>query len=198
MLTSASLRHAIIGIAAVLENEHAQLTELDGKMGDGDLGLTLLKAFRALDGIKDALPADLGQAFLLCGSTASKVSSSSFGTLMATAFLAAAKALRGRESAAWSETSQLLSVGVAAMMARGKASLGDKTVLDPLDAVATAIAGLDDPAAQLSAAKAATEATIAAFGDKPNRIGRARVYAEKSIGLDDPGMVAIRVMLAGL
>ena len=43
------------------------LTELDGRIGDGDLGITLLKAFRAIDGLKEALPADLGQALLQMG-----------------------------------------------------------------------------------------------------------------------------------
>lgn len=51
---------------------------------------------------------------------------------------------------------------------------------------------------QLAAARTAANSALVAFRDKPNKIGRARVYAERSIGIDDPGMAAIAVMLEGL
>jgi dihydroxyacetone kinase-like protein len=84
------------------------------------------------------------------------------------------------------------------MQARGKAELGDKTVLDALAAIEAATAGLDDPAAQLAAARQAVDEALGAFRGLPNKVGRARVYAERTIGIDDPGMVAMRVMLAAL
>jgi len=197
-IDTGALRTAVTAIAGRLEAEHQMLSELDGRLGDGDLGLTLLKAFRALDGLKDTLPADLGQALLQMGSATAKVSSSSFGTLMATGLMAGAKALKGRQAAEWSELSGLIRTAREAMQARGKASLGDKTVLDALAGIETATLGLDDPAAELSAAREAIEAVLEEFRARPNRIGRARVYAERTIGLDDPGMVAVRVMLAAL
>ena len=197
-LDTASLRQGISGIAAKLETEHAALTELDGKVGDGDLGITLLKAFRALQDIAPTLPADLGQALFQMGSATSKVSSSSFGTLMATGFLAVAKAVKGREAIDWSELSQLVITAREALQARGKASLGDKTVLDALQAIELATAGLTDPAGELAAAKEAVARSLDEFRDRPNKIGRARVYAERTIGIDDPGMVAVKVMLEGL
>ena len=197
-LDTASLRQGISGIAAKLETEHAALTELDGKVGDGDLGITLLKAFRALQDIAPMLPTDLGQALFQMGSATSKVSSSSFGTLMATGFLAVAKVVKGREAVDWSELSQLVTTAREALQARGKASLGDKTVLDALQAIELATAGLTDPAGELAAAKEAVARSLDEFRDRPNKIGRARVYAERTIGIDDPGMVAVKVMLEGL
>lgn len=193
-----TLRNAVAAIAGKLEVEHAGLTELDGKMGDGDLGLTLLKAFRAMQEVSPALPADLGQALFQLGSATTKVSSSSFGTLLATAMLAVAKTLKGRQTAEWTELSGLLTIAREAMQARGKAELGDKTVLDALQASETSISGLDDPAAQLAAARQAVRVSLEEFKQRPNRIGRARVYGDKSIGLDDPGMVAFSVMLSAL
>jgi len=76
--------------------------------------------------------------------------------------------------------------------------LGDKTVVDVLDAVATAIDGLADPREIYVRARLATANTLDAFRDKPNRLGRARMFAEKSIGLDDPGMLAFSRLLEGL
>jgi dihydroxyacetone kinase-like protein len=193
-----ALRAGIAAILARLEAEHQMLTELDGRVGDGDLGLTLLKAFRALDGLRHGLPADLGQALAQMGSAVAKVSSSSFGTLMATGLLAVARALKGREAAEWSELPALVRAAREAMQARGKAELGDKTVLDALAAIEKAATGRDDPAAQLAAARQGVDEAIEAFRGQPNKVGRARVYAERTIGIDDPGMVAARVMLAAL
>ncbi len=193
-----ALQTGIAAILAKLEAEHQTLTELDGKVGDGDLGLTLLKAFRAMAEIAPSLPADLGQALLQLGMATSKVSSSSFGTLLATGLLADAKALKGRESADWSELTGLVRTAREAMQARGKAALGDKTVLDALAAIEHATEGLGDPAAELGAARQAVVAALDTFRGLPNKIGRARVYGERTIGIDDPGMVAVKVMLSAL
>jgi dihydroxyacetone kinase-like protein len=84
------------------------------------------------------------------------------------------------------------------MKERGKGEYGDKSVLDSIDAVVRAIDGKDDPAAMLAAAKAAAEAAVAAFRDRPNRLGRARMFAERSVGMDDPGMRAFQRLVAGL
>ena len=92
---SSSLRHAIASILAVLEAEHERLTSLDGQVGDGDLGITLIKAFRELDRIKGDLPDDLGQALMQGAAAVAKVSSSSFGTLLATSMMAVAKQTKG-------------------------------------------------------------------------------------------------------
>ncbi len=85
-----------------------------------------------------------------------------------------------------------------AMMARGKGALGDKSVLDALDAVARAIDGIDDPAKMREAAAGATATAMDAFRGRPNKLGRARMFAEKSVGMDDPGMLAFQRILAGL
>lgn len=197
-ITVFSLRHGSSGVLARLEIEHERLTSLDGLIGDGDLGITLLKAFRELDRIKDSWPDDLGQAFMQAAQAVSKVSSSSFGTLFATSLMAAAKHTKGTTEAAWSDVPPILDKAVEAMMARGKASLGDKTVLDTVAAASREAAGKDDPAALLAALKAGAQSALDEFRDKPNKIGRARIFAERTVGMDDPGMVAFKVMLDGL
>ena len=108
------------------------LNALDGTVGDGDLGITLLKAFRELDRIKGELPDDLGAAFMKGAGAVAKVSSSSFGTLLATGLIAAGKETKGVTAIPASDVSRLLEKAGAAMAARGRSSLGDKTVLDTL------------------------------------------------------------------
>jgi dihydroxyacetone kinase-like protein len=192
------VRFAIGRIRAALETEAPRLTELDGKLGDGDLGITLDKAFRAMAELAPDLPDELGPAFGKCAVAVNKASSSSFGTLTATALMASGK-FAGRETELpWDKTSALLTVVLEALIKRGGAKLGDKTVLDTLDAVIAATSGLSDPAEMLAAAQARVAEALDAFRGKPNQIGRARVYAERSVGLDDPGMAAFAVMLAAL
>ncbi len=194
-LTTASLRHAIGAILKGLEANHQKLNELDGQIGDGDLGITLVKAFRELDKVAPALPDDVGQALMQSASAVARVSSSSFGTLLATALMTTAKATRGRTEVPWSEVSGFIDAAVVAMATRGKSALGDKTVLDALDSAAKAGAGIDDPSALLAAARGGVDDALAAFRDRPNRIGRARIFGDKTVGMDDPGMIALRDML---
>ena len=140
-LTTPVLADGLRRIAAHMETVADELNALDGQLGDGDLGVTMTRGGRALQDILPTLPADVGMALMACAQAITKVSGSSYGTLLATGLLAAAKATRGRTEVAWSETAALLRGALEAMSARGKASLGDKTVLDALDAAAGAAEG---------------------------------------------------------
>jgi dihydroxyacetone kinase-like protein len=139
----------------------------------------------------------LGKAFLAAAKAFQSVSSSSFGTLVATAFMAAAKQTMGKTAIATADVPALLTAARDAMMARGKGALGDKTVLDSLDAVIVAVSAAE-PAGMAAAADKAAASALDAFRDRPNRLGRARMFAEKSVGLDDPGMVAFCRIVAAL
>ena len=197
-LTTPVLADGLRRIAAHMETVADELNALDGQLGDGDLGVTMTRGGRALVDILPTLPADVGMALMACAQAMTKVSGSSYGTLLATGLLAAAKATRGRTEVPWSEAATLLRGALEAMMTRGKASLGDKTVLDALDAAATAAAGTSDPTVILQAATDAVETTLDRMRGMQAKIGRARIFGERSVGLDDPGMRALRDVLHGL
>lgn len=197
-LASEQLKSAAGRLAVRMQEAAAELNAQDGKLGDGDLGVTVAQGFAEIAKETDAMPEDLGQALLACAKAFQRASSSSFGTLMATAFMSAAKACKGRADVAWEEVPALLSGARDAMIARGKGALGDKSVLDIIDAVAAATEGLADPADLLAAAQRAGEETLLRYRTKPAKLGRARMYGEKSIGLDDPGMLAFQRMLQSL
>lgn len=190
-LTVADLRAAADRLATAMEAAFDQLNAADGALGDGDLGVTMARGSRAVADLAPTLPDDLGQALLACAQGFTKTSGSSYGTLMATGLMAMAKALRGRAGVEAAEISGLIAAARDAMQARGKAELGGKTVLDSLDAMARATAGLDDPAEVARAAAEAAEQAQAALRDKPATIGRARIFGEKTVGMDDPGMLAM-------
>ncbi|HET6239138.1 MAG TPA: dihydroxyacetone kinase subunit L [Acetobacteraceae bacterium] len=196
-LSTAVLADGLRRIATHMETVAEALNALDGQLGDGDLGVTMQRGGRELAKVLPTLPDDVGMALLACAQAMTRVSGSSYGTLLATGLMAAAKATRGRTEVPWSELSALLLGALEAMMARGKASLGDKTVLDVLDAAARAIDGVAPPD-MLAAASGAVDDTMARMRGQPAKIGRARIFAERSVGLDDPGMLAFREMLRGL
>lgn len=194
-VTAAAIHAALVRLAAAMQEAAAELNAADGALGDGDLGITVSRGFA--EAAAADLPDDLGLAFMECAKAMQRVSSSSYGTLLATAAMAVAKATKGRTEIDPSDIPDLVEKALAAMMQRGKASLGDKTVLDVLDAVARATQ--DAPSDELygrslSAAREALEA----FKKKPNKIGRARMFGDKSIGLHDPGQLALVRIIEGL
>ena len=197
-LTAPVLAAGLQRIAVHMETVADRLNELDGQLGDGDLGVTMVRGAREVVKALPNLPADLGPALMACAQAFTRTSGSSYGTLLATALLSAAKAVRGRTEVPWSEVPALLRGALEAMMARGKASLEDKTVLDTLDAAWRAADGLNSPGPMLEAVAVAVDATLERMRGMPARTGRARIFADRSMGLDDPGQVAFREILRGL
>ena len=195
MITSKDVHEGLERVAAAMNASAADLNAADAALGDGDLGITVSRGFTEAAGA--ALPDDLGPAFMECAKAIQRVSSSSYGTLLATAAMSAAKTLKGRTELDISETPALIEGAVAAMMARGKGSLGDKTVLDVLHAIARALRGAPAGVAY-ARSLAAAQATLEEYKAKPNKLGRARMFGDGSIGLYDPGQLALVRMLEAL
>lgn len=196
MITVVDIRDAISRVQRQVQQSAEDLSARDGQLGDGDLGITLEKAFNRLSEIAPTLPDDLGKAFAAAAAAISKVSSSSFGTLLATGLLAAAKQTVGKTEIPSTAVPDLLRAACQKMSERGSAALGDKTVLDTIDAAARALDS--HPEDSVSAVITAVDETLALFRDRECKIGRARIFADRSVGLDDPGMAAFRVMVGAL
>ncbi|WP_299793675.1 dihydroxyacetone kinase subunit L [uncultured Marivita sp.] len=188
-VTRDTLLAAIDRIAAAMERDFDRLNAADGALGDGDLGVTMTRGMRAIVAMKDDLPDDIGMALFQCAQAFTKSSGSSYGTLMATGLMSAAKTLRGQTQIEDADIPALIAGARDKMQERGKAELGGKTVLDSLDYMARATADADDKA---SAAADAVDRALDAFRDKPATVGRARIFGDKSIGMDDPGMLAMQ------
>ena len=176
--TTADLRRTAEHIAVGVQGAADELNAADGQLGDGDLGITVTRGWAEIAAGADAMPEDVGMAFLYCAKAFQKVSSSSYGTLTATAFMAAAKACKGRTEVPYAEVPGLVAASRDAMMARGKGNLGDKTVLDALDAVALATAGQTDPGRLLALSDQAITDTLNLFRDRENKLGRARMFGD--------------------
>ncbi|MDP2779129.1 DAK2 domain-containing protein [Devosia sp.] len=167
------------------------LNAADARLGDGDTGTMLARligTFAAVD-LRDA--ADLGAGFMALAKSGAASTGSSLGTLIITAMMVASKATQGQPELEWIRLGPTIAAARDAAMARGKAELGAKTIIDGLDALAAAVEGKDNPTAIAAAATVAMDAVLETFRQRPSAMGRARMFADRSIGLDDPGMLAL-------
>ena len=198
MITTDSIKTAVTKIAQLMEESANELNAADGLLGDGDLGITMVRGFREIIEVRDSLPDDVGMALFQCAKAFTKSSGSSYGTLLATGLMSVAKKKKGQQEIQVEEISALLNDALDAMKQRGKAELGDKTVLDVIAASSQAAKDQSDGSSVLKAINDAVTSTIDEFRSRQSKIGRARIFSEKSIGLDDPGMLAFRKMLEAL
>ncbi len=169
------------------------LIALDGKVGDSDLGITMSKSFAAAAEAVAAEGEAAGIAKLLrtAGATMARTAPSTMGTLTATGFLRASKAV---ETATSLGTTEMAAFWVAyrdGIAERGKAKVGDKTIVDVLDPVARKLEELAAAGQPLPAALAAAAATAEDALEKTKTMvaqhGKAAAFQEKTVGLQDAG-----------
>ncbi len=181
-----------------LESCAGELRDLDAALGDGDLGVTVASGCRAVRAALAGLSDDVLPAQVLKASAAAfaKANPSTMAALVGGALLAAA---RGLADAVDLDGPAALAVGRAAaesISTRGKAMLGDKTVLDALvPSLEAAEAALEAP---LAAAAAAARQAVEETRSLQSMRGRASWMGERSKGLQDPGATAYLRFLEGL
>ena len=175
------------------KDHYDDFNSLDGQLGDGDLGITLTNGIEAINNNKDNFENDIGKIFLLCAKLFTKVSSSSFGTLTAISFLTLGKLYKDKQEIEDIKIVEGLEQIIKAISARGKSNLEDKTVLDSINEIMISIKSNPDNDLGIIAYEASKNA-LNKFKGKHCKIGRARMFAEKSKELDDPGMYALCVL----
>lgn len=117
------------------------LISLDGKVGDSDLGITMSKAFAAAAEAtaEEGEAAGIAKLLRLAGATMARVAPSTMGTLTATGFLRASKACEGVDAIGTAEMAAFWRAYRDGVAERGKAKVGDKTLLDVLDPIAVTL-----------------------------------------------------------
>jgi dihydroxyacetone kinase len=201
---SAGVVAALRRVGAILVEREAYLTELDQQMGDGDLGITLSKIGAALVEFADSTPVDgdLGKYLGKAGAAANRAGSSSFGTLLATAFMRAGKTIGAKDEVTAAELAAMFAAADTGVQERGKAQLGDKTVVDALHPASATFGAALQAGQSLReaglAALAAAEAGRDAVTPLRSKIGRASWVGERTEGKVDAGCEALVVMLGAV
>lgn len=218
------LVRALTAAAAGLAGSVTVLNRLDGYAGDGDMGVTMAEAARALEEVLDAEhQVEAGQLLLSCGATLARRAPSTSGTLIATGFLRAAKTV-GDAAKTVGDAAKTVGDGAGdggdavqdaqgdagavdrafraaleGIQARGKASVGDRTLVDGLDAVCTSLhesatTGRDLREALQLAAQAAETAAEATVSMSP-KVGRASWVPDRAIGHADAGCTMLAIVM---
>ena len=187
-------------VARVMTDNADHLCEMDARMGDGDLGLTMKKGYCALPELYAGLEeADMGKRLSKSGIKMSSVVPSTMGTLMSSGWMEGGKRLVGKETVDAAGYAAFLRGFADGIIKRGKCAPGDLDAIHPAaeaaEKAAAAGAGLADTAkAALEGAKAGLEATK---NMKP-KYGKAAVFAAKALGTEDQGATAGMLLVQGL
>jgi phosphoenolpyruvate---glycerone phosphotransferase subunit DhaL len=186
-------RRLVSAVAHAVIDKTEELTALDAAIGDGDHGHNMKRGCEAVLEDLDTLTAmDLPALLKAVGTKLVMKIGGASGPLYGTLFLALSKDLPDAPSRA--DASAAFGAAIAAVRARGKSEVGQKTMLDVLTPALEAFAAGGDADAVKQAAQMAADRT------RPMRAtrGRASFLGERSIGHMDPGARSSALMIAAL
>jgi len=200
MLTTMNIVSILKEVASDFESHSEELRQLDAVIGDGDLGITVELGSKALREYL-ASPDDdnTGQLLAKCGLQFNKASPSTFGTLLASAFMGAGKVAMGKEKIEIEDLGLMADSAVDGIKKRGKAEVGDKTMLDCLvpavEAFKKELAGGVNLEVALKAAVTAAEEGMKATIPMMSKRGRASWHRENTVGVQDAGATAMYYLI---
>jgi phosphoenolpyruvate---glycerone phosphotransferase subunit DhaL len=168
---------------------------LDAALGDGDLGVTVKMGFQAIREVcqksDQSQTSDIGSLLSASGKAFMNANASTMGTLMGTAWVRAGKVVELRTAITQEDAVKMCRAAAEGIQRRGKAQLGDKTILDAIFPACDALAkGVEDGkscAEAFALAAEAAERGVAETTPLQSRVSRASWLQERSKGLPDPG-----------
>ena len=190
-----NLNAVILAATQTLIDHVSELTALDQAIGDGDHGLNMRRGALTIQAKLDALSVmALNDALRTMGMSCMSTIGGSSGPVFGTLLLTLAKELPTAPGPA--DVARALRAGIAALTRVGKAEVGQKTLLDVLDPVATLLeAGGDDIAARVKqGAVDAANATAALPAVK----GRASFLGDRALGHVDPGSRSMALIIGAV
>ena len=186
--------------ADVIAENKEYLTELDSAIGDADHGINMDRGFQA---VLAKLPAfanqDIGSIAKNIGMVLISTVGGASGPLYGTFFIQIGKETAGKLELTLNDWAAALESAVNGVMLRGKANLGDKTMLDSLIPALNALKECSDRgtslADALSASEKAAEQGMLATTPVVAKKGRASYLGERSAGTQDPGATSSYLLL---
>ncbi|MDJ0519975.1 MAG: dihydroxyacetone kinase subunit DhaL [Trichodesmium sp. MO_231.B1] len=190
-------------VATVLEQNKDYLTELDAAIGDADHGINMNRGFqKVITQLPTVTNKDIGSIFKTVSMTLISTIGGASGPLYGTLFLRASAVVTGKSELTTEDMTKVFTAAVEGVVQRGKANLGDKTMLDALspaantftEAVGNDSSFLDSLQQAVDAAELGMKNTIPMLAKK----GRASYLGDRSIGHQDPGATSIYLILKAL
>jgi phosphoenolpyruvate---glycerone phosphotransferase subunit DhaL len=174
--------------AAEMAEHRQELIRLDTAIGDGDHGANMDRGMsKAIEKLDADTPADPGAVLKAVAMTLVSTVGGAAGPLYGTLLLQMGNALAGADSVDQAAFAAAWRKGVEGLQARGKAQLGDKTMLDALSPAVDALEGASDLDAGLAAAVQGASEGMKATIPLVARKGRASYLGERSADHQDAG-----------
>jgi dihydroxyacetone kinase-like protein len=203
-MSMASLRACIFAAADAVEASRDELCRLDAAAGDGDHGMTMASAARAVrNALADSRDASEREVIVKIAAAMGSVGGAC-GPIYASGLIAIAAGMgaapRGPVTVDWMLA--LAEAAENAIAALGQAGPGDKTILDALDPAVRSLrhalsSGASVADALGAAARAAREGATAS-AHMIASVGRASRLGERSRGLADPGATSLAVIMSAI
>ena len=219
-LSLEQLKQMFLYVAGEIIGSTAVLTQADKAIGDGDHGVGMARGFEAVrERLENNSFESVGSLLKAVGTTLITSVGGASGIIFGTFFRGGAERLLERREFQAPDLGMLLSDGLEAVMARGGARPGDKTVVDALEPAVRAVeavavkavteeshpqatvataTGTTGGATVSAAAEAAAEAAregVERTKEMIARIGKAKTLGERSLGHPDPGAVSMHLIL---
>ena len=192
---------AIVAIHDVILDSESVLESLDREIGDGDHFINMKRGCTTIAAMRDELaPLSPDAALQKIGMKLLSTIGGASGPLMASFFVAMAKTLKEQGSETTVEIAAAFAAGVQAIKARGKADVGEKTMLDVLIPVANSFnANVSaDRAVLLQNLIQEAEKGAQSTRDMIATKGRATFLGERAIGHIDPGAKSCQLMITAV
>lgn len=177
-----------------------ELGDLDQALGDGDLGITVSLGAAAAQEALIKLPetATPTEVVLACAKAFANANPSTMAALVAGALLAGSRVWGDRADIDGERIAGFARAAAESISQRGKAQVGDKTILDAMFPAADALQSPPPGVSGLDAAIEAAAEGVRTSKELQSRRGRASWLQERSIGLQDPGATAYLRFLESL
>lgn len=199
-MDSARIIDCIVAVQAALLARESEIESLDRAIGDGDHFINVRRGCEALAALAPELaPLPSDAAFNRIGTKLMSTIGGASGPLLASFFLAMGKSLGAQSRANGAQFAQAFAAGVDSIRLRGKAEVGEKTMLDVLIPVARLLLRLSEDGTELEQiclrVKDEAERGMLATRDMLATKGRAGFLGERSIGHIDPGSKTCQVAI---
>ncbi len=203
MVTKEQILQWLQTFATEIEQNKDYLTELDAAIGDADHGINMDRGFKkAIAQLPTVADKDIGSILKTVSMTLISSIGGASGPLYGTLFLRASTAVAGKQELTEDDVHGMLKAGLDGVLGRGKAQLGDKTMVDVLSpaviAFQQAVGEGNNTLEAMQRAVAAAEQGMKDTTPMVAKKGRASYLGERSVGHQDPGATSSYLMLNSL
>jgi len=200
-LSSETVLQWLQNCAETFEKHKDELTQLDAAIGDADHGANMARGFTAVKGKLPFLKEqDIGAIFKSVAMTLISTVGGASGPLYGTLFLQAIPGAEGKTALTQQDLATVMASGLQGLMNRGKAVVGDKTMVDALVPAVEALKPIENDSLAAAVDRAVLAAKKGADSTVPlvARKGRASYLGERSAGHLDPGAASSVLLLEAL